>query len=74
MIDVEDFKYGDARMNRIKEIMRIRDLTQNDLSRMTGISQGELSRIINERKNINLDTAKRISRALGYSVEYIWPD
>ena len=61
-------------MNKIKEIMRVRKITQLELSKLTGIDQGELSRIINERKTVTLPTAKRISKALGYSIEYIWPD
>jgi plasmid maintenance system antidote protein VapI len=54
--------------------MERRKMTQTELSKLTGIDQGELSRIINEKKTVTLPTAKRISKALGYSVEYIWPD
>lgn len=65
---------GGARMNRIKEIIERRGISQTELARMTGIDQGELSKIINERKTVTLPTAKRISKVLGYSMDYIWPD
>ncbi len=64
---------GDEFMNKIREIMKKRGLTQEDLSEMTGIDQSTLSKIINEKKAITLDTAKKISSALGFSIEYIWP-
>ncbi|MDP4158170.1 MAG: helix-turn-helix transcriptional regulator [Bacillota bacterium] len=65
---------GDEKLNRIKEIMKRRGITQEELSHMTGISQTTLSRIVNERKSINLETAKKISKALVYPIEYLWPD
>ena len=61
-------------MNRINEIRKKQKVTQVELSKKTGIAQSELSLIINEKKTCNIDTAKKIARALGYSVEYIWPD
>ena len=61
-------------VNRIREIMQRRGITQRELSEMTGIAQSTLSRIINEQKEVNLKTAKIISRALVYPIEYIWPD
>ena len=65
---------GDGIVNRIREIMKKRGITQKELSRMTGIAQSTLSRIINEEKEINLVTAKIISKALVYPIEYLWPD
>lgn len=41
---------------------------------MAEIDQGDLSKIENDKKSITLDTAKKIARALGHSLEYIWPD
>ena len=61
-------------MNRIREIMLLKRITQQDLSKRTGIKQSELSKIINGRKAIHLSTAKRIAKALGVSVDYLWPD
>lgn len=61
-------------MNRLREIMEKQRITQKDLARMTGIDQGELSRIINEKRAVTLATAKRIAKALYCSIEHIWPD
>jgi len=61
-------------MNRMREIMLLKRITQAELSKMTGISQNDISLIMNDRKNIYLSTAKRIAKALGKSVDYIWPD
>jgi len=60
-------------MNRIREILKKRDLVQEDLEKMTGIDQSTLSKIINNKKEITLTTAKKIASALGFSIEYIWP-
>ncbi|MBP7333076.1 MAG: helix-turn-helix transcriptional regulator [Firmicutes bacterium] len=61
-------------MNRLREIMLLKRITQKELSKRTGIAQSEISRIINEEKEIYLKTAKKIARALGKPIEYIWPD
>jgi len=54
--------------------MKLKRITQKDLYEMTGIKQSEISKIINDRKAIHLTTAKKIARALGKSVDYLWPD
>ena len=61
-------------MNRMREIVLIKRITQEELSKMTGIKQSEISLIINDRKDIYLKTAKKIAKALGKPIEYIWPD
>ena len=61
-------------MNRMREIMLIKRITQKELSKRTGIAQADISRIINGEKEIYLSTAKRIAKALGRPIEYIWPD
>lgn len=72
---MEYFAYGGALyVNRINEIRKKQKITQVELSKITGIAQSELSQIINEKKTVNIETAKKISKALGYSIEYIWPD
>lgn len=60
--------------NRLQEVMLLKQITQQELSKITGIPQSEISRIINNQKAIYLTTAKRIAKALGYSVDYLWPD
>ena len=61
-------------MNRIKEIRKKQKVTQKELSIKTKIAQSEISLIENGLKTCNIETAKTIARALGYSVEYVWPD
>ena len=53
--------------------MRKRGITQEQLSKMTGINQGTLSKII-KGKGITLKTARKIANALTYPIDYIWPD
>ncbi|MHB1651701.1 MAG: helix-turn-helix domain-containing protein [Desulfitobacteriaceae bacterium] len=48
-------------------------LTQKELSRLTGIPQSDISKIINDRKAIYLTTAQKIAKALGSRVDHIWP-
>ncbi|TGE36909.1 XRE family transcriptional regulator [Desulfosporosinus fructosivorans] len=62
------------RMNRLELIMHKKNMTQNDLSKLTGISQNDISKIINDRKDIYLTTAQKIARAVGEKVDYIWYD
>lgn len=60
--------------NKIKQIMKKQGITQVELEEMTGISQGDLSKIIAGKKvRLTLMNAAKISNALGHSVEYIWP-
>jgi transcriptional regulator with XRE-family HTH domain len=66
--------YGGEIVNRIKQIRKKQKLSQGELAKMAGIDQSDLSKIENDKKSITLDTAKKIARALGYSVEHIWPD
>ncbi|MHB8124618.1 MAG: helix-turn-helix domain-containing protein [Desulfitobacteriaceae bacterium] len=60
--------------NRLREVMLLKRVTQEELSRRTGIPRSDISRIINDQKEIYLSTAKRIAKALGYSVDFLWPD
>lgn len=61
-------------MNRVRETRRKRKLTQEKLSEICGVSQKEISLIENDLKpNFSLAVAKRIARALGQSVDYLWP-
>ncbi len=64
----------DLKHNRIKQIMRKQNLTQKELAEMTGISQGDLSKIIaGKKERLTLINAAKIAMALGFSIEYIWP-
>lgn len=54
--------------------MLLKRITQEELHRRTGIPQSDLSKIINDQKDIYLTTAKKIAKALGKTVDYLWPD
>lgn len=69
-----EFLTSVMRMNRLELIMHKKNMTQNDLSKLTGISQNDISKIINDRKDIYLTTAQKIARAVGEKVDYIWYD
>jgi DNA-binding Xre family transcriptional regulator len=65
----------EIKSNRIQEILDQKGWTQQKLAEETSINQGELSRIINnKRPGLQLRTSKTIARALGFPVDYIWPD
>ncbi|MFZ5650160.1 MAG: helix-turn-helix domain-containing protein [Bacillota bacterium] len=61
-------------LNRLQEVMKLKGITQKELSKMTGIPQSDISKIMNDRKDLHLTTAKKIAKALGKSVDYLWPD
>ena len=60
-------------MNRIREILDMKGLSQKDLAIKLGMDESTLSKIINGKKEVNLRTARRISKALGWGIDYIWP-
>lgn len=63
------------RVNRIKEILKELDMTQEELSHISGVPQPEISRIANDKKRkIELETGVKIARGLGRPVEYVFPD
>ena len=61
--------------NRIRELLYVKSLTQEELAQITGIAQPTLSRIINGKKEVYLETAFIIAKALGCSIEevFTWP-
>jgi DNA-binding XRE family transcriptional regulator len=50
----------------IEKIRKSEGLSQNDLARLTKISQMEISRIEHGKRNITLETYFRIINSLGY--------
>jgi len=54
--------------------MKKQGITQVDLERMTGIAQPDISEIVlGKKERLTLVNASKIAKALGFSVEYIWP-
>jgi len=61
-------------INRLKQIMRKQGITQVELEGITGIAQPDISRIIlGKKEGLTLLNAAKIAKALGHSIEYIWP-
>ncbi|MCP4674020.1 MAG: helix-turn-helix transcriptional regulator [Deltaproteobacteria bacterium] len=48
----------------VKIIRELQELSQNELSRMTGIPQSTISAIENDRVNLGIERAKVLARAL----------
>jgi len=59
--------------NRIQEVMWLKRITQDDLYKRTGIKQAYLSEIISGQRNVQITTAQKIAKALGKSMDYLWP-
>lgn len=59
--------------NRVKEVRKARDLTLHDLERATGLNNGHISSIENGKTVPSVVNAQLICRALGATVEYVFP-
>lgn len=53
-------------LEEIEKIRKSKGLSQNDLARLTKISQMEISRIEHGKRNITFETYFRIINSLGY--------
>jgi len=60
-------------MNLIKEILEAKGKSQGWLSKNSGVSRPHLNRIVNNKIDPSLLTAKKIAKVLGCNVETIWP-
>jgi len=75
MHNMEYISCGDVVMSKLRKILREKDITQVQLSEITGIRQSEISKIANDQKpNLSLRVAGRIAKAVDYTVDYIWYD
>lgn len=64
----------DLSKNRIKQVLKRQGIGQTELCEMTGINKSDLSKIIaGKKERMALLTAAKIAKALGYSIDYIWP-
>lgn len=59
--------------NRIQEVMWLKNITQDELSKRTAIKQSYLSEIISGQRNVQITTGQKIAKALGKSMDYLWP-
>lgn len=53
--------------------MWLKSITQEELSRRTGIKQSYLSEIITGQRNVQITTAQKLAKALGKSMDFLWP-
>jgi len=68
----EEFDNLEDEYNLIKEIIRVRkeaNLTQKQLSKITGIDQANLSKLENGKLNPSFDYLDRIAKALGKNIK-----
>jgi len=52
--------------------MLLKRITQKELSKRTGIPQSDISKIVNDEKEIWLVTAFKIANAVNCTVDYLW--
>lgn len=58
---------------RIAKEMKLRDWSEGELARRSGVNQPTIHRIITgESKNPRRDNVERVAKALGVSVEWLW--
>lgn len=55
--------------NSLAEARAAKQMTQRDLSAITGIAQGDISRIESARANPSLKTLKRLADGMGMNVQ-----
>ena len=58
--------------DRLKEIMRIRQLKQADLARATGLAKGGISNYITGRYEPKSDVISKLAKALNCSEMWLW--
>lgn len=57
---------------RLKEVMRIRDMKQADLARVTGLAKGGISNYITGRYEPKSDVISKLAKALNCSEMWLW--
>lgn len=57
---------------RVREILAAKRMTQKDLVSKTGIHKQHISAYINNRRKMNLSTAKTIASALDCSIDELY--
>lgn len=58
--------------NRIQEVMWLKHVSQEELSKRTGIKQSYLSEIINKGIDVRISTATKIAKALGCTINDLY--
>ncbi len=63
-----------CKQNKLREILAKHGSSQAWLARKAGISATTMSEIVRGEVMPSLGTARKIAKALGKSIEEIWPD
>ena len=58
-------------MNRVKELRKKKGMTQLTVQALTGVDQGDLSKIENGLRNLTAKCAVRIAKVLDTNEEYL---
>ena len=53
---------------RIKEVLRERGITQDEIAKRIGINRVSVSRLLNEKNDMRVSTAEKFAEAIGCSV------
>ena len=53
---------------RIKEVLRERGITQDEIAKRLGINRVSVSRLLNEKNDMRVSTAEKFAEAIGCSV------
>ena len=61
-------------MNRIKEIIREKGLRANHIAEQIGVSDTDLSNYIAERRKPNHDRLIKLTKAIGCSIQDLYPN
>ena len=57
--------------NRIKDLLKVRKMTQKELSKKVGISEQSMSRYINNKRIPDVILCDEIARILGVTVDFL---
>ncbi|MCI8551941.1 MAG: helix-turn-helix transcriptional regulator [Lawsonibacter sp.] len=58
-------------MDRIKELRKMKGLTQLQMQMLTGIDQSDYSKIESGKRNLSFEQCKRVALALDTSMDYL---
>lgn len=60
--------------DKVKELMRVKNINQKELSQLSGITEASVSRYLTGDRTPRMDIIINFARALGVSVEYLLDD
>lgn len=70
---ISEIEFMDIFGDNLREIMYEKNITQRQLSEISGVSEGSISNFINKKKMISLKSLNNISKALGCEIQELLP-